>query len=114
MTELCHVLVCPEEGLAMKTITFEVTQEHIDAGTHSAHGCPVYLAMTDAGVVNFGAAGHHIAYYDATKPESTHVATPLELHSWVLDYDFGTVVKPATFTVDVPDSHYRGRVTCTE
>lgn len=85
-----------------------VTKEDIGGGRRSdPEDCPVARALRRAGVVHFGVTG--MAVMIPGERQHTSVLLPGEVQEWIMDFDWGTPVKPIEFELALPQEQMQGR-----
>jgi hypothetical protein len=79
-------------------MTIHVTQEHIDKGLKSCGGCPIALALRDAGF-NDVVVFQRRFIYDARRGSPSHTLPP-EAREFIEKFDKGRTVQPFSFELE--------------
>jgi hypothetical protein len=75
-----------------------ITAEEIEKGrVRDAQNCPVALALRRAGVSHFGVSG--ILVWLAAGNRA--VVLPVHIQEWILSYDYGCLMSPIEFDLDL-------------
>jgi hypothetical protein len=92
--------------LAIMRIT--VTKEDIAGGRRSdPEDCPVARALRRAGLSHFGVTG--MAVMMPGESQHASVLLPARVQEWIMDFDWGTPVKPFEFELTLPEKPPRSR-----
>lgn len=86
----------------MKTMTINVTQEHIDRGTmEDCEHCPVALAINEAIPGTRSDVGGNQIYIGNYHCTSREIQTPEVVRQFIARYDSDVLVKPFSFTIEL-------------
>jgi hypothetical protein len=85
-----------------------VTKEDIAGGRRSdPEDCPVARALRRAGIVHFGVTG--MAVMIPGERQHASVLLPGDVQEWIMDFDWGSPVKPLEFELALPEEQPRSR-----
>jgi hypothetical protein len=85
-----------------RAVTIDVTDEDIANGKpKEPYGCPIYLAGKRAGIERLRVGSSCLDVLEGDR--SMNIELPPEASSFITLFDFGALVYPFSFTIELPD-----------